>query len=399
MKYLFLLGSVLRSWFTKQRKFVISAMLMFFFSSILMLFAAASLGNEVLFTREEEAEVAGWFCSYTSEELVSENLIPANDHILDTLFSSKSNSIVSIEMYIANVSNEKVTTSTKENSTLEIMPIYKKAYDDKNFMIELWGEKMSSDFMIGGYFYSPQQKIKEGSEITEQDIEEGNNVIVLPEKYGARVGETITLFGDEFSVVGITKEEYAIIPSCFLDKFSLNGDKLLYLISVIHFNEPITEETFQALNQAIYDTTGKEIAAIDGLELPDTPKLAYIVLMTILGGIIAVFSIFGIYYPTLRLCKETLPFISVLKLCGMRIIPCYGLMLLPVFICLSVSFGLASVVLILSQNIFEECLRSFDIRGLFFGMSAFVFIVTAIIAMTPPLLKVAKSQPAEEVEI
>lgn len=389
MKYLFLLGSVLRTWFTRQRGFVLSAMLMFFFSSFLMLFAACGLGSDILFSKEEEEERMSTYSFYVSTDELDSKFPTASEHIFDTLFSLESNGIDSIYVILSNHSG-------RTGKSFGIMPLFKKDWGEK-LLITISPEKNGyNTFRIP---YHSEQNIIEGSEITQQELEEGKNVIVLPEDYGAKAGEKVELFGQDFSVVGITSDPFARMPSSVIERIALKSDELEYILSDVDFEGKMTEDTYNALCAAVYEFSGMEITYYEGLNSGADRYFAYYLIIIILGSVIALFSIFGIYYPTLRLCKETMPFLSVLKLCGLRVLPCLGLILISTLICLAVSFGLACGVLVLCEGFFASYMRVFELRGVYFGLSAVLFLLVAVLAMLPPMLKMAKSQPAEEVDV
>ncbi|MDE7281719.1 MAG: hypothetical protein K2N36_08275, partial [Ruminiclostridium sp.] len=149
------------------------------------------------------------------------------------------------------------------------------------------------------------------------------------------------------------------------------------------------------LKQAVYESTGKEIQSYRGRSLPADSEVFFSVFMGLLGTIIALFSVFGIYYPTLRLCKETMPALSVFKMCGMKMRPVFGLLALSVLICYAVSYGLASAVIISTEGIFSNLITEYELKKMYFGFSAFLFIAVAAAAIAPQMIKMAKSQPAE----
>lgn len=386
MKYLYLLLSVFRSWFTKQWKLTLSVMLMFFFSALVMIFTAAVIGNDFLWTLEEEAWASKTYYFYTNSDRSS---IILSETVLDTIYSSTSNSVDRIEAQFTTFADK---LGEKENAPIALMPVFKE--DRKE---EIW-----CDFSLGrtgiGEFYNSEQNIKEGREISSQDIENENRVVILPDAYGIGVGENITLFGEQFTVIGITSDEYGRIYSSFLENSALINKKYECSIWSIEFDKPMTDETYKVLNNIVYEIMGTEIYYIQPV-LSGQPKILYTVFMTVLGGIVAVFTLCGIYYPTLRLCKETMPMLFALKLCGMKTLPSFGLLFISTLTCLAASFGLSSLTLILSEDFFAKVLSFFELRGLFFGLSAIIFIIATVAAMFPPLIKMAKSQPAQEVEI
>ena len=390
MKYLKLLFSVFRSWFKRNRKFTVSVMLMFSLSAFVMLFTATVIGNIFLWTYEEEVWASKTYSFYTENNFYDINRIILSDTILDALYSSESNSIDRIEADIT-IKADKIKDT--ENVPIAVMPILKREYSDKIWCLMRTGVTGKADF------YHIEQNIKEGREIKQEDIEENKNVIVMPENYGVEIGENVILFGKEFLVVGITTDEYARLGSFFMEKNALTDEDSQYVIRNIEFNKPMTDETYTLLNEAVKKAMGKEIINYRQPQLSDEPKTVYTIFMLILGVVVAIFTVCGIYYPTLQLCKETIPMLSVLKLCGMRTIPSFGLLFISVFVCLAASFGFSSLMLILSESFFTKYLSAFELRGLYFVISAVVFALVTVIAMLPPLIKMAKMQPAEEVII
>lgn len=396
MKYLYLLGSVLRGHFDRnRRRFTLSAMLMFFFSSFLMLFITSVIGSDFLWSKEDEEWADTAYVFYTVNKNGKQDLIEASEHIFDELFSLKSNGIDRIDIVIINSFEGSEKIGNKLIKELEIMPVVKEDRKD--------GLRFSTRFENHlGYFYlsyQAEQNIAEGAVITLQQLENEENVIVLPEDCGVNVGEKVTLFGKSFSVVGITTDDFARMPSYALEKLTLENDELEYRISEIDFKKPLDNKTYETLKQAVYESTGKEISHYDGRSLPPDSEVYFSLFMGVLGTIIALFSIFGVYYPTLRLCKETMPTLSVFKMCGMKMLPVFSLLALSVLICYTVSFGLASTVLIYTEGVFSSCLTEYELKNLYFGFSAFLFIAVAAVAIAPQMIKMAKSQPAEEVEI
>lgn len=396
MKYLYLLGSVLRSRFDKeQRKYTLSAMLMFFFSSFLMLFAASVMGSDILFSNEEEEQEKTSYEFYMREETGRNELAAASEDVFNVLFSLN-NKIDFIEIIISNVSDITEKIGTRSIKNIDFMPVLKGNGDERLRFTTLIGSSPSS------YYNTPylfEQNIVEGREITEQELEEGKGVIVLPEEYGVKAGEKIDLFNEEFTVVGITSDTCVRIPSSFMESSAFRDGGIDYLIRYVDFDKPLTDKTYKAFNQAVYELTGKEIVHYERhFAYPREVKVVYILFMGVLGTIIALYSIFGIYYPTLRLCRETMPMLSVLKLCGMRMLPVLGLLVLSLFACFAVSFGAASAVLILTEDIFSRSLVEYELKSLYFSLSAVIFILVAAFAIAPPMIKMAKSQPSEEVE-
>lgn len=402
MKYLYLLGSVLRGHFDKnRRRFTLSAMLMFFFSSFLMLFVASVMGSDILWSNEEEERADTTYTFYTSDNsgrYVDRELAGASEHLFDTLFSLESNSIDKISVFIFNDSDSSEKIGKKTIQDISIMPVFKENYGEN--LILTFVIRNSSNWASEYHFvpYPHKQNIKEGSEITYQELEEGKNVIVLPEDCGVKAGEMVTLFGEDFLVVGITTDGFTRVPSSFLEKLTFEGDELKYLIREIDFDKQMTGETYKALNKAVYESTGKEITFYEKDLQGGDAKWVFALYMGILGTVIALFSVFGIYYPTLRLCRETMPMISVFKLCGMRMLSVLGLLVMSVLVCYAVSFGLAWVVLILTEGVFSSCLMKYELKDIYFSYSALLFILVAVVAIAPPMIKMAKSQPAEEVE-
>lgn len=393
MKYLYLLGSVLRSRFDKeQRKYTLCAMLMFFFSSFLMLFAASTLGSDVLWTKKEEDEVNTTYMFYVEKGIGDDNRAPITEHILDTLFSLESNGIdrINIDIVCNEGSDDKLGVRATD---VEPMPVFKSSFDGR-LAIRTFYHKLPSRAL-----YQHKQHIIKGREISQQDIEEDKAVIVLPEFCGVGVGETARLSGEEFEVVGITSDSYVRFPSSFLDRSTLKENTGLYcVINDVDFDTPMTDETYEAVSEALYQSTGKEIDRYEQYTLSGDPIMAYTLMMGIFGTIIALFSVFGIYYPTLRLCRETMPMLSVLKLCGMKMLPSLGLLVLSVAACYFVSFGLASVVLTVTESVFSQILNEYELKGMYYGFSAVIFILVAVVAIAPPMIQMAKSRPSEEVE-
>lgn len=393
MKYLYLFGSVLRGHFDKnRRRFTLSAMLMFFFSSFLMLFIASVIGSDILFSNEEEDWARTAYVFLTVDKNGKEVCIDANEHIFDELFSLKSNGIDCISVSMTNLFEGSEKIGNKSANEIVIMPVMKEDY----------GECMLFDFWIGYdnpcYYRIPcptDQNITDGMEITIQQLENEEYVIVLPEKWGVKVGESVTLSGESFSVVGTTADDFARIPYYVLEKLALASDEFNYRILEINFKKPLDSKTYEILKQAVYESTGKELTRYEGRSLPGDPEIYYSVFMGVLGAIIALFCIFGIYYPTLRLCKETMPTLSVFKMCGMKMRPVFGLLALSVLICYAVSYGLASAVIISTEGIFSNLITEYELKKMYFGFSAFLFIAVAAIAIAPQMIKMAKSQPAE----
>lgn len=396
MKYLYLLGSVLRGHFDKnRRRFTLSAMLMFFFSSLLMLFVASVMGSDILWSKEDEEWADTAYVFYAVDQNGKQGLIDAREHIFDELFSLKSNGIDSIKISIFNSSESDEEVGNRSVKGIGILPVLKENREsgllfDLDFKNSNWGYYFPT--------YQAEQNIKEGTEITLQQLENEENVVVLPEDCGVKVGEQVALFGESFSVVGITTDYFARMPSFALEKLALESDELKYHIREIDFKKPLDNKTYQTLKQAVYESTGKEISYYEGRSLPHDADMAFSLIMGVLGTIIALFSIFGIYYPTLRLCKETMPTLSVFKMCGMKMLPVFSLLALSVLMCYALSFGLASVVLIMTEGVFSSCITSYELKNLYFGLSAFLFIAVAAVAIAPQMIKMAKSQPAEEVE-
>ncbi len=395
MKYLYLLGSILRSHFNKeQRKYTISAMLMFFFSSFLMLFAASVMGSDVLLTEEEEM-ANNTYIFYMKDKEEQRAKTAVSEYVIDALFSLNSNKVNFINIFVDNQSmiNEKI--GTKAIRDMSFMPVLKGSGDERLKFNFLAGKTLSGVQIP----YHSEQNIIDGREITPQELEGGEYVIVLPKEYGVKSGEKVQLLGKEYTVVGLTFDSYARIPSAVLESSDFKEAGIFYIINELNFDRFMTDETYKTFNQAVYKSTGTEIHHYAKYQVSsDEPKMAFLIFMGIFGTVIALFSIFGIYYPTLRLCKETTPMLSVLKLCGMRMLPVLGLLVLSVLACFAVSFGLASGVLILTEDIFSRSLVEYGVRGLYFSVSAIIFVLVAAVAIAPPMIKMAKSQPSEEAE-
>lgn len=396
MKYLYLLGSVLRSRLDKeQRKYTLSAMLMFFFSSFLMLFAASVMGSDILFSNEDEDWANTSYVFYAGNKEYDRETVAASEYVINSLFSLNSNKIDFIDISIYNDSDTTEKIGTTRISNIEFMPVLKENGDER-LRFNTWiGRSTLKNYHTP---YPSEQNIAEGREITKRELEAGERVIVLPESCGVKSGEKINLFGEEFTVVGTTLDAYARIPSSFLESAAFENTGILYRITQVDFDKQMTNETYKAFNQAVYQSSGKEIGHYKRHALPSDPKIAYKLYMGILGTVIALFSVFGIYYPTLRLCRETMPMLSGLKLCGMRMLPALGLLALSLLACFAVSFGAASAVLILTEDIFSRSLLEYELKNLYFSFSAIIFILVAAFAVAPPIIKMAKTQPSEEVE-
>lgn len=397
MKYLYLLGSILRSHFNKeQRKYTISAMLMFFFSSFLMLFAASVMGSDFLFSNEEEEIANTTYYFFRKKGDDEKDKIAASEYVINAIYAIDSNQIDHIDVHISNMADSNEKIGTKNAQTVELMPILKGSCDER-LRFSFWLGPNS----LGSYNapYHSEQNIIDGREITPEEIEEGEYVIVLPEDYGIKAGEEIRLLGEKYTVAGITSDSYARIPAAFLESPKFEEGGFSSEIYMVDFDKPMKDETYDAINQAVFESTGKEVDHYEKHPpLPGEPTMAFLLLMGVLGTVIALFSIFGIYYPTLRLCKETMPMLSVLKLCGMRMLPVLGLLVLSILACFGVSFGLASGVLILTEDIFSRSLVEYGVKGLYFSVSAIIFVLVAAVAIAPPMIKMAKSQPSEEEE-
>lgn len=389
MKYLYLLLSVFKSWFTKQWRLTLSVMLMFFFSAFVMLFTATVIGNDFLWTLEEETWASKTYYFYTSSDRIVGSELIFGENILYSLYSSASNSIERIEAELTVYADK---LGEKENAGIVLMPVYKESYGENIYCVMWAGNGGKSDF------YHSEQNVKEGRGIGSQDIENENKVVILPEGYGVEIGESITLFGEQFVVIGITSDEYGRIAGLFTENAALLNENCECIIRYVEFDKPMTDETYQALNKAVYETMGTQTVVYSQPELSDDPQIVYTVFMAVLGVIVAIFTMCGIYYPALRLCKETMPMLFTLKLCGMRILSSFGLLFISMLVCLALSFGLSSLTLLLSKDFFAGILSAFELRSLFFGLSAIVFTLVTVVAMLPPILKMAKMQPAEEVE-
>lgn len=397
MKYIYLLGSVLRSHFDRnRRKYTFSAMLMFFFSSFLMLFIASVIGSDILWSKEEEERSDTTYEFYVVDKNGKENFIDANEHIFDELFSLKSNNIDSIRISIFNSSESGEEIGSWSVKDIGILPVLKENRESGLlFDLDFKNSNVSYFFPT----YQAEQNIKEGTEITLQQLENEENVIVLPEDCGVKVGEKVTLFGESFSVIGTTIDDFARIPSYALEKIARESGELDYQISEIDFKKPLDSKTYETLKQVVYESTEKEISDYRGHSLTRDRDTVFMLIMGVLGTLIALFSIFGIYYPILRICRETIPTLSVFKMCGMKILPVFSLLSLSVLICYAFAFGLASVVVILTEGLFSSCLSEYELKNIYFSYSALLFILVSAFAIVPPMIKMAKSQPAEEVEM
>ncbi len=391
MKYLFLLLSVFKSWFVKNRKFTVSVMLMFTLSAFAMLFTATVVGNEFLWSSEEENKAAATFYFYTEQNSADKDRLVLSENILDAVSSSESNDIDRVEVDIE-VTADKIYD--KENISLYVMPVYKNDYTNKIWVIMGNGSSKIAEL------YNSDQHIISGTGISAENLDAKEKVIVLPEKYGVETGDSVFIFGGEFRVVGITSDKYARISSYFIEQDAVSGGGTLCAVNSFEFDRPMTDETYNLISDAVKRTYGEDkTLSFQKMELSDEPNTIYIVFMSIIGAVVAIFTISGIYYPAIQLCKETTPMLSVFKLCGMRTAPAFGLLFISMYFCLAISFGIASLMLIFSRKILAGIISSFDIRGIFFILSVAIYILVTFAAMLPPIMKLAKSQPIEEVAI
>lgn len=81
-----------------------------------------------------------------------------------------------------------------------------------------------------------------------------------------------------------------------------------------------------------------------------------------------------------------------------KMLSALGLLVLSLLTCFAVSFGAAPAVLILTEDIFSRSLLEYELKNVYFGFSTIIFILVAGVAVAPPIIKMAKAQPSEEVE-
>lgn len=399
MKFLHLLLLLLQNWYTKQIKFVIPVAIMFYLSSFLIIFAATYMGTDIRVTAEQEAFFKNGYLVYAKYYRSA----VFTDVLMEDLSFSSSNSVRKVRI------NADITISdidSDENVTVRVMPVLNREYEAEML------------FLTGNLYtpYTSEQHIKYGREITTEDIETKNNVIILPEYLKVPVGDTVTIMSEDFQVIGTTDDVFARLPSSVMEKYALKkyfsyvqaveiGNMsevggVNYDMFVIELDKPMTQETEVIFNESLKKTmdvdTGNYSQPPDET---DGRNAIFTLTIFIVGGIIAIFAFSSIYYAIIRLCAETLPFLSTLKLCGMRPRKTATLLFLSVVGCLAVPFSIASATILATADIIAEYLDSYSVSGLYFAVSAAILALAALIAMLPPIIRIAATQPIKEVEV
>ena len=219
MKYLYLLGSVLRSHFDRNRRgFTISVILMFFFSSFLMLFAASVLGSSVLWSESEIDQTDTTYYFYMHEKhsngtYYDREAVEAGEYIFDMLFSLDSNSIDFISVHIFNDSNSLDKLGKKPIQDIGIMPVLREDRGNKLlFDTWVWNDTLASYKTP----YQAEQNIKEGMEITSQQLDNKDRkswAVARPEA-GSRLleGDGDAYWRREVSALGEPYRAWLSVP-------------------------------------------------------------------------------------------------------------------------------------------------------------------------------------------
>lgn len=390
MKFLHLLGSVYRDWFSprKDLKFTACVMLMFFISSFLFLYIAASMGRDILWNSEQE---------YSASLCVNTLGFPSESAI-NALTSLSDNKPTNIQVD-ATITIQKL--NDKENIEQKILPIYSSSVDTS---------ALSCTYSVGGLVYdmayTKLPEITDGRGITDSDIKNESKVIALPENLGAEVGDKITLCNEPLEVVGLCSGAFAMAASSVLDKFATQFANEQYIVAYdtwstsfsyiignvnsVQFESPVTDEQISAIS-----SNAGENFNVEKAELPTGYEFLYLVTMAILGPLIALFAVVCIYYSALRLCAGTMPLLSLLKLVGMRPRRSFFILFIPLMSCLAVSFGAACGVIFLTSDFFSQMLVRYELHSISFAVTAVIMLLAVLIAMLPPILKMARSQPVQ----
>lgn len=390
-KYLFLLGSVFREWFTSQRKFTACIMVMFTMTSFVMSFAVTVVGGDILYSEEQFDRQRGSYTidygngrtDYSADSYTANSYIENAVNTAEELFGLGD---LRVSGFFSGINGNEYTEA-------RVLPRYE---DTEKYRYYLQSSLFITAGVLDSYFnIFDSLDITEGRRITDEDCKNGGFVLVLPEEYGLKLGEHVDFCGTFFEIVGLTASMHAEIPApalqAAINKYNSeneDGERLCSYTTFMGFIRPLTKEQVQAIETGIFEDTGVKLTLIEGVTDDGGTTGAFVMVELIFGGIIGLFSMLCIYNVAVRLCKSMLPMMNILKLCGLKGKKAAMLLVCALLICLSACFGLAWAVTAFTEPFFASFIGDYSVRGFAVLVSAAVMIIAALAAMLPPVLSV-----------
>lgn len=398
MKFLFLLGSVFRDWFTVRLKFTLCVLVIFSLSSFVMTFAASLLGGSILWTDDEIAEMLRRY--EISNDTDSINI---SDSFINIVSASEKGNID----YLA-IEARGVLLGVGDNQYTQIglLPCFEET-DTNRELLELTELNVTDD---GGSYYSITDRcaVSEGRDITDEDCINTAYAVVAPKSLGFGLGGKINLAGCELKVIGLSDGDWLKIPSSTLseiaglhsewvnvgtDAYVINKLICEYNTTGINFKNPISNKSRAEIENAVIEQTGAAVSFTQFVVPDNGLQSAFVMLEAIFGTIIAIFSILCVYNVAVRLCGSTMPMMSLLKLCGMKSKKVSLILFIALFSCLAACYGLACLAVVVTEPIFQSFLLEYVVRDICFIVSAVIMALTALIAILPQIFKLSRAKP------
>lgn len=398
MKFLFLLGSVFRDWFTVRLKFTLCVLVIFSLSSFVMTFAASLLGGSILWTDDEIAEMLRRYD--ISNDTDSINISDSFINIVSA--SQKGNT----DYLVIEVRGVLLGVGDNQYTQIGLLPCFEET-DANRELLELTELNVTDD---GESYYSITDRcaVSEGRDITDEDCINTAYAVVAPKSLGFSLGGKVNLAGCELEVIGLSDGDWLKIPSSTLseiaglhseqvnvgtDTYVINKPICEYGIVRINFKNPISNKSRAEIENAVIEQTGAAVSFTQFVVPDNGLQSAYVMLEAIFGTIIAVFSILCVYNVAVRLCGSTMPMMSLLKLCGMKSKKVSLILFIALFSCLAACYGLACLAVVVTEPIFQSFLLEYVVRDICFIVSAVIMTLTALIAILPQIFKLSRAKP------
>lgn len=224
MKKLYIIGTIIKDWFTSQLHYTLLVLGVFVISFTALFFVSTKVASEHLDPTDREY-------IYYNELLVDYNLIEDNIDMryemfmLTDEFYEKYLAIdlppISDMAYVSGHMSYNEKNGEKLPGTdyveVPILPVFAPSEAEKYDVIK--------DLMYYDY------EIISGRDISDDDLEQKRSVVVAPEGWALDVGDVISCFGRELEVIGISRP--TVIGEKKNDIFRPNDDKFLVPYSFV----------------------------------------------------------------------------------------------------------------------------------------------------------------------
>lgn len=242
-----------------------------------------------------------------------------------------------------------------------------------------------SIYVAGNPRYSPEIQVIEGRIFSDQELESGENVIILPMDSGYRVGDTFSIGGTDYKIIGLTLSESKV---WITESNALANDDFYLEVSYVVFVNPLNdtqEKEFTALVISVWGGSPENYYADTLVEFfMDLLGYAILIAFIMFCAFSIVVQLFGFMVRSRR--YE----FSIYKILGMKAAMFSALFLYPVIMLDIVGCVTGWILFKVSGPLLIRLGMETHVRIIWLAAAAAIIFAVSIGTMTPGLVRLYK---------